>query len=228
MASKEGKVVIVENGPYLISGLPLAREIIVPGKDGIPEKWSPGPKCPDRENYSLCRCGKSDCKPYCDGSHMNGFDGKETASKKKYLERAERIKGPGMTLTDVPDLCAAAGFCHRGGSVWDLTMRSSDPKAKKTAIDDSCDCPSGRLVAWDGGKPIEPKFKPSISLVEDPQKCVSGPIWVKGNVPIQSSDGSLYEVRNRVTLCRCGQSKNKPFCDGTHISARFRGTLNED
>jgi CDGSH-type Zn-finger protein len=44
---------------------------------------------------------------------------------------------------------------------------------------------------------------------------------VKGGVQIKSSDGFVYEPRNRVTLCRCGQSGNKPFCDGTHISMKF-------
>jgi len=48
-----------------------------------------------------------------------------------------------------------------------------------------------------------------------------GPIWVKGGVPVESADASVFENRNRVTLCRCGGSKNKPFCDGTHLKDRF-------
>jgi CDGSH-type Zn-finger protein len=35
------------------------------------------------------------------------------------------------------------------------------------------------------------------------------------------ADGFRYEVRNRMTLCRCGASRNKPFCDATHTSIRF-------
>ena len=35
------------------------------------------------------------------------------------------------------------------------------------------------------------------------------------------ADGTTYEVRNRVTLCRCGASQNKPFCDATHASIGF-------
>jgi CDGSH-type Zn-finger protein len=78
-------------------------------------------------------------------------------------------------------------------------------------------------VVWDKktGKPIEPNFKPSISLLEDTGKRVSGPIWVKDGIPVESSDGKEYEIRNRVTLCRCGKSRNKPFCDGSHIEAGF-------
>ncbi len=64
---------------------------------------------------------------------------------------------------------------------------------------------------------LEPEFKPGISLVEDPFRKASGPLWVKGGIPVKSSKGFRYEVRNRVTLCRCGRSGNKPFCDGSHL-----------
>jgi CDGSH-type Zn-finger protein len=44
---------------------------------------------------------------------------------------------------------------------------------------------------------------------------------VRGCIPIESADGTLWETRNRVTLCRCGKSQNMPFCDGSHIDVRF-------
>jgi hypothetical protein len=80
------------------------------------------------------------------------------------------------------------------------------------------------LVAWDkrAKQAFEPVFDPSIGLVEDPQMGVSGPIWVRGGIPVESADGTPYEVRNRLTLCRCGASNNKPFCDGTHASTGFK------
>jgi CDGSH-type Zn-finger protein len=40
-------------------------------------------------------------------------------------------------------------------------------------------------------------------------------------VSLIAADGFAYETRNRVTLCRCGQSQNKPFCDGAHASIKF-------
>ena len=39
-----------------------------------------------------------------------------------------------------------------------------------------------------------------------------------GGIPIHGADGQAYEVRNRVTLCRCGRSANKPYCDGAHAA----------
>jgi len=221
---KDAKVLITKDGPYIVSGnLPLNKEIIVIGKDGEPEKWTKGKKYPSSEPCALCRCGESKNKPFCDGTHAKiGFNGKETASHEKFEKQSQKIIGPNLILKDAPAFCATARFCHRAGGTWSLT-KSSDKNSKEIAIQEACDCPSGRLVICDKKteKPIEPKLEQSISFVEDPQNKVSGPIWLKGGVPIESSDGTVYEKRNRVTLCRCGKSRNKPFCDGSHIEEGF-------
>ena len=72
---------------------------------------------------------------------------------------------------------------------------------------------------------IEDPLAPSIGLVEDPALGCSGPLWVRGGIPIESADGKRYERRNRVTLCRCGASTNKPFCNGSHASIEFNDGL---
>jgi CDGSH-type Zn-finger protein len=64
---------------------------------------------------------------------------------------------------------------------------------------------------------MEPDFEPSMWVVKDTQAGKMGPLWVRGGIPIESADNQTYEVRNRVTLCRCGKSLNKPFCDGSHL-----------
>jgi CDGSH-type Zn-finger protein len=210
----------------LVSGnLPLQREIITADKDGEVCCWKKGKQYPDQESYGLCRCGKSKTMPYCDSSHLlEAFDGTETASRKKYSEQIDsKTKGPQLELTDVHDLCANGRFCDRKEGTWNLTKNSGDLAAKKMAIQQACDCPAGRLVAWDKktGKAIEPAFEESLAIVDDPSAKCSGPIWVKGGVQIQAADGFEYEKRNRVTLCRCGRSANKPFCDGTHSRIGF-------
>ncbi len=172
----------------------------------------------------LCRCGKSKSKPFCDGTHAKiRFDGTEIASRAPYLTRARKIDGPDLKLTDAPDLCNHAGFCLRATGIGNLTRSSDDTEAKRLAIEEAGNCTSGRLVAWhkEPEKSIEPEFEPSIALVEEPHKGCSGALWVRGNVPVESSDGGAYEVRNRVALCRCGASSNKPFCDGSHMVIRF-------
>jgi CDGSH-type Zn-finger protein len=219
------KVKISKDGPYIVSGdLPLSQDIIGTNEAGESVKWKSGKKFPSQAQYALCRCGQSGNKPFCDGSHAKaGFDGTETASRKPYLEQAKVIRGPTMSLMDVESLCAFARFCDPRGKVWNLVNQTDKPSASKHFVSQTCDCPSGRLVAWDNatGKPIEPKHEPSIGLIEDPAKGCSGPIWLRGGVPLIGADGFEDEVRNRVTLCRCGASQNKPFCDGTHASIGF-------
>jgi hypothetical protein len=96
-------------------------------------------------------------------------------------------------LTDVVVFCALARFCDRAGGVWDNTRASDDPEARKIAIQEVGDCPAGRLVLRDkAGNLIEPEFEPSIGLVLDPVVAELGPIWVRGGVPIESSDGTTY------------------------------------
>ena len=222
---KEATVQVTPDGPYLVSGkVPLVKEIVVSDKKGVPIEWKAGETFPTKEAYAVCRCGGSVNKPFCDGTHVKiGFKGEETASHEKYADQAEQYEGPRLDLADDQELCAGLQFCHRAGGVWGLIERSDDPEAKKIATEITTRCASGRLVAIEkNGEEIEPGMKSSISVVEDPGKGVSGPLWVKGMIPVISASGEGYEPRNRVTLCRCGSSENKPFCDGTHVSIHFQ------
>ncbi len=62
-------------------------------------------------------------------------------------------------------------------------------------------------------------------MIEDPQKECSGPLWVKGGIPVEDCECNSFEIRNRVTLCRCGSSQNKPYCDGNHMQKGFQDDL---
>ena len=79
-------------------------------------------------------------------------------------------------------------------------------------------CPSGALTyrLEPGGPSVEPDLRREIGVVDD------GPLFLSGGVRVQRSDGTMQEIRNRVTLCRCGASKNKPLCDGSHREIGFR------
>jgi CDGSH-type Zn-finger protein len=213
---------ITKDGPYLVNGaVPLGEQHIVTNAEGESLDYRDGKQYPAQTQYALCRCGHSTNKPFCDGTHKKiGFDGTETASREPYLDQAETISGPTVQLTDAEGLCAFARFCDPKGRIWNLVEKANDPKVRKIVEYEAAHCPAGRLVVWDRetGKAIEPKFEPSLGLIEDTEKRVSGPIWVRGGIPVVSSDGKSYEVRTRVTLCRCGSSNNKPFCDGSHAA----------
>ncbi len=220
------KVVVSKDGPYLVTGaVPLATQTIFAGDSGESEAWKEGDAFPARASYALCRCGHSKNKPFCDGSHAKaGFDGTETASRKPYAEQAQLMQGPVHSLSDAETLCAFARFCDPNGQVWNQVEETDDAKVARDFVRQVNACPSGRLVAWDRstGKALEHPLPVSIGVVQDPAQDVSGPLWLRGGIPVVAADGFAYEVRNRVTLCRCGASKNKPFCDGSHASVKFQ------
>jgi len=227
MVSKKKKyrIKIIRNGPYIVTGgVPLSRMKIKINEEGESIGWITGQEYPLQEKYSLCRCGQSKNHPYCDGTHTDiKFDGTETANRESFSKQARKIEGPELILYDVKSLCAYARFCDVGEKVWRLVGMSDDPEKKKLCIEEATHCPSGRLVVVDKktGNKIEPKSLPSIVLIEDTAEKASGPIWVRGSIQIESADGFEYEILENQTLCRCGQSSNKPFCDGTHCSCQF-------
>jgi len=213
---------VLKNGPYRVTGnVPLREKIII--QKGKCNEFKEGREFPRSEVYLLCRCGKSKNKPFCDGTHSStGFDGAETATMDKYVERAEYLEGPGVDMRD-DNRCALARFCHReDGNAWDLLEKTGEERYREQVVKAASDCPAGRLTAIDKeGYAVEPVYEPSIDIIQDPEKEVSAGIYVKGYIPLESADGYAYELRNRYALCRCGQSKNKPFCDISHVAARF-------
>ncbi|MDR1069040.1 MAG: CDGSH iron-sulfur domain-containing protein [Clostridiales Family XIII bacterium] len=226
------KITVTPAGPYLVSGdVPLNQAVIEPDENGDSEKWGEG-KVYDAgsSTYALCRCGHSKHKPFCDGSHARaGWDRPETASREPYREAARVYKGEAVSMLDREELCVGARFCDRGLNAWNYAMKSDadHPEYAEAAVYEACNCPSGRLTAEKDGELIEPELAPEISLVEDTAKGVRGPLAVKGGITLVSADGTEYERRNRYTLCRCGKSRNLPFCDASHFESEEMQGLDE-
>jgi len=224
----QARVAVSKNGPYIVTGgVALAKQTIVADGEGGSEAWQEGEAIPHRQTYLLCRCGASRTKPFCDSTHLRiGFAGAETASRAVYLDQATVLDGPVLQLADAETLCAFGRFCGPNGQVWNQVAQTDDPQVKAMFIRQVNNCPAGRLVAWDkaSGRPIEQALPVSIGLIEDPEQQCSGPLWLRGGIPVVATDGFEYEVRNRVTLCRCGASKNKPLCDGSHAAIKFQGS----
>ncbi len=222
-------IVVSKNGPYRVSGrIPLQIQEIVSNKDGMSWDWKTGQTFETPNEYLLCRCGQSGNKPFCDNSHLKyKFDGLETASRIPYARQTKNYEGSTLILNDNEKLCAFARFCDPGGKIWGLIERTDIPQARDLVIREATHCPSGRLTLHDRktNEEIEEHRETSIGIVEDLPLGCSGPLWVQGKIPIESEDGKAYEPRNRVTLCRCGASDNKPFCNGSHASMRFHDGL---
>jgi uncharacterized Fe-S cluster protein YjdI len=79
-------------------------------------------------------------------------------------------------------------------------------------------CPSGALhfTRKDGGAEEPVPEEPTIIAVPD------GPLAVRGDITITGEDGTVIRRDTRMTLCRCGGSAHKPFCDNTHRRIGFK------
>ena len=218
-------VVVSENGPYLVTGpVTVEYQVICTDDTGASWTWKRGATVPTGKRFSLCRCGHSANKPFCDDSHVTaGFDGTETASRATHAEQAQVITGPDLSMRDVYALCALGRFCDGHGDAWSAVEGSDQDDKRAIALHEASHCPAGRLVLLDrSGTELEPVLEPTIAIVEDPAAGVSAALWLQGGITVTSEDGTPYPVRNRMALCRCGGSGNKPFCDGAHMRTKFR------
>ena len=232
MSKDEKYIKVIKQGPYEVYGNPkVTVEKIVTDEDGASWEYEKGKEIYCKENpTALCRCGQSKNAPHCDGSHVHAdWDGEEAKDFEPIMNEAEAIEGPNLTLFDNEKYCAYARFCDAKGRVWNLVQMGTK-ETDELAVREACNCCAGRLMIYDNKtrKPIEPQLEQEIAVLEDkPLKC-SGPLYVKGGIPVESEDGRRYEVRNRQTLCRCGRSSHKPFCDGSHASPkRYRDGIED-
>jgi len=223
------KIVIRPNGSYRVYGkVPLVHKTQVVSEYGEPLTWIKNKeyeiiKKEGRDYYSLCRCGQSKEMPFCDGTHREiNFDGAETADTVSTGSRAFKFpQGTRITVTKDPLLCVESGFCGlRAASLNQLLAATGDTKIRSLVIAMVERCPSGALTYWidEGGPEIEPDLPAQIAVTTEITSTgpINGPLWVSGGIPIERSDGQPFKTRNRVTLCNCGHSNQKPLCDGTH------------
>ncbi len=215
------KVTATPNGPYHVSGINriIWREV-VKTSEGEPIAWRDRGVVADAdEEYWLCRCGNSANKPFCDESHRRvGFVAEDAADPGSRSERVESYGAGDVSLQDERALCVHTGFCsNKITNVWKLAAREDlDTTSATQLIAMTQHCPSGAISIRAGEGDLEPALPAEVVLIPD------GPLWVTGGVTVERSDGVPLEARNRVTLCRCGASKTKPLCDGTHAEVGFR------
>jgi CDGSH-type Zn-finger protein len=179
-----------------------------------------GPPVAMQPVTALCRCGRSSAKPYCDGTHSRiGFVGDRATSRSR--DRVRDAVGREITIHDNRGLCAHDGSCVRGlpavfrrGRIPWIDPDGASPEEIMATIDK---CPSGALGYTYHGKPgPQPDRPPAIRLRKN------GPYRLEGGIRVKDDLSSAARTRERCTLCRCGQARNKPFCDGSHDEAPFQ------
>lgn len=208
--AKKTLIRVSRDGPYVVTGLPEIQESTTRNVTVA------------EPAVALCRCGSSKTKPFCDGTH-----GKIAFSGKKSLDRVPRqldtYVGKEITIHDDRGICSHAGFCTDGlPKVFRMTEEpwiDPDAEAKEVIIETIKKCPSGALsYSIDGVRVDAFTDVKAIALDED------GPYHVRGGIVVDLGDtpaSEQPESKEHCSLCRCGQSKNKPFCSGQHWYEKF-------
>jgi CDGSH-type Zn-finger protein len=182
---------------------------------------SEGEKIPCGETVTLCRCGGSANKPFCDGTHARiGFSGRNESDG--HLDRRRDYAGAGITIHDNRCVCAHAKFCvdelpavfHEGGKPW-IEPDAAEPAEVIAVIEK---CPSGALsYSVDGVEHKDLEREPAVHVTRD------GPCHLVGGIEVDCEEARAEGVsREHCCCCRCGASKNKPFCDGSHLDVGFK------
>jgi CDGSH-type Zn-finger protein len=216
----EQQITVAEGGPYIVKGaVPITSKTPIMSEHGEPLTWKTQGATETKPTVALCRCGESSNKPYCDGTHASiEWDDSDNAPAGGYDDRAKSYGGDGMEVFDDRPLCVHAGFCgNTVTNVWKMAVKTGDSQIRAQAMAMIERCPSGALTYAVDGEVIEPDLPAEVAVTPD------GPLWVSGGITVTRTDGTQLETRNRVTLCRCGQSASKPLCDGSHKEAGFTG-----
>ncbi|MGW3811888.1 ferritin-like domain-containing protein [Micromonospora sp. NPDC005113] len=226
------RIVVLPDGPYVVSGgVPLRRKRKIVSAENDALTWKPGDTLATEDTYALCRCGHSSAKPFCDGTHARiGFDGTETADVRPYEELQHVHDGVGISAQRVGELCIHAAFCiGRTRPIAAMLADTDDSDVRSNIMGRIDHCPSGSYsyALQRGGDSIEPDLPQAISVLEEEDGLASA-LWVTGGVPVLRADGQPLQTRNRMTLCRCGHSSNKPLCDGTHRKIGFHDEMPAD
>lgn len=196
-----------ENGPYVVKNLSNFIE-------------ANGKAIACKPVMAICRCGHSKNKPFCDAEHRKiGFSDENTADKN--ADNEVSYTGKQLTIHDNRAACAHVGYCT--DELANCFRHKEDPWIHPDAEDvDKVKeiikkCPSGALsYSINELKHTAYSTEPGITIIKD------GPLAVTGNVELLDQPFAHGVSSEHFTLCRCGASKNKPFCDGSHWNIGFK------
>lgn len=199
--NNKGKIEMTKNSPYMVSGCDIIDE--------------EGNIITTPENFSLCRCGESSKKPFCDGTHLkNGFDG---TPEDPACYKSKDYSCNAITVHFNSYLCRHAEACIKN------CPEVFNPKNRPWINVEGCDveklintikkCPSGALDYTLDGIKYNKFHKDKRIIIEK-----NGPLNIQGEIELSDDFDSkdCLESKDHYCLCRCGKSKRKPFCDGEH------------
>jgi CDGSH-type Zn-finger protein len=196
------------NGPYRVTNLKTLEGFYGARSHSTPEA------------VKLCRCGDSQNKPFCDGSHRtNGFS--DAKDPDRVADKRDDYVAKSITIHDNRGICAHAGRCTDGlKEVFRLKQEpwiNPDAATAEQIAATIESCPSGALsYSIDGVEHRDGSPEPIVGYVPNGPYVVRGGGAVLKNV--ERGEGASTK---RFALCRCGKSQNKPFCSGAHWHHHF-------
>jgi CDGSH-type Zn-finger protein len=206
MAEDKTSIDIMEDGPFIVDNLQVLEN-------------SRAQKIESKKKIVLCRCGASENKPFCDGTHSKvGFSGKREAKIK--LDKEKEYDGKGISVFYNAVLCYHAAQCVGNlPAVFDVNSKpwiNPDNSDKESIMSTIKKCPSGALSYKLGDEHIRDfNGEQKIRIEKD------GPYRVSGNIELKIEEELQPPSKKHFALCRCGASKNKPYCDGSHSNIGF-------
>jgi CDGSH-type Zn-finger protein len=219
------KILTLPNGPYY-----LINEMEPKVVENL--RNSKGESLSTIRGIALCRCGASKNKPFCDGTHgiirfLNN-DTEVTETDHIVKDKRKTYAGKKIIIHDNRKICSHAAECVNNlPSVFKFDARPwIDPEAAKLeeSINTIRKCPSGALsYSIDGVEyKDQNERKPMVTVSKEGPYIITGGVELIGD-NLQFGDGASKE---HYTLCRCGASRNKPFCDGMHRVINFKDDKN--
>jgi uncharacterized Fe-S cluster protein YjdI len=138
------------------------------------------------------------------------------------MEKTREYSNGEVTIVWKPKLCIHSTICVKGLPEVFNSNKKPWINSKGASTDDLITqvnkCPSGALSYYlNNQKGEQMMSNVKVDLMEN------GPIIVNGKIELKNSKGETLPAQDTVALCRCGGSKNKPFCDGTHNTNGFKG-----
>lgn len=211
------KIACLPNGPYYLLNDPEPHVVPHLQKAG-------GEACATVTGVALCRCGGSANKPFCDGTHgKNGFS--DANLSHGALNKRMDYVGKQITIHDNRAICAHAGHCTDAlTAVFKLHQEpwiDPDGAVVEVIIDTIQKCPSGALSYTVAS--VEHRDQERVPMVTVTK---NGPYAITGAIELLGQNFAESASREHYTLCRCGASKNKPFCDGSHWAVGFEDGQN--
>lgn len=207
MDKKKPRIVFTKYTPYLVSGIEKVH-ISTGDVKGVSNVTA------------LCRCGNSKHKPFCDGSHDRHGGLNEEKSKDRKVYGLKSYEGENIIIYYNPDVCSHDGNCVKSlPSVFKRNERpwvDANGASVREIVETIESCPSGALSYGFGSKRYQDLDREAAIRTKK-----DGPLNVEGFVILEDDEGSKPECKEHYSLCRCGHSKNKPFCDGSHRDEGF-------